>query len=170
MSRAVTFLLVAHNPDPTIPLTTIKGVTKSLDDWMTMFHLCLIVLPGRPEASIHLPVAKRILDVFRGADCRTAYLVTGNERSATRVLGAEAEEHLVFCDPESAFVSSLGLTRLPAFVHLNLDTTLVAAAEGWNPREWNAVATGLATAMAWTKPAIPSAKDPAPSEGWAAVA
>lgn len=168
MSRALTLSPVAHNPDPTIPLTTIKGVTKSLDDWTTTFHLCLIVLPGRPEASIHVPVAKRILDVFSGADCRTAYLIAGNERSATRVLGEESAERLVFCDPESALVRSLGLTRLPAFVHLNVDTTLVAAAEGWDPKEWNAVASGLATSMRWTKPAIPSAHDPAPSEGWAA--
>ena len=30
------------NPDPNLKLTSTKGVTRTLDDWSTMFHLCLV--------------------------------------------------------------------------------------------------------------------------------
>ena len=40
---------------------------------------------------------------------------------------------MTFVDPDAELVTSLGLTHLPAFVHLRQDTTLVAAAEGWDP-------------------------------------
>jgi hypothetical protein len=36
----------------------------------------------------------------------------------------------VLTDPDGSFVRSLGLTHLPALVHLRQDTTLVDAAEG----------------------------------------
>ena len=41
---------MAQDPDPTIELTTARGVTRTLDDWTTSFHLAVTVLPGRPEA------------------------------------------------------------------------------------------------------------------------
>ena len=49
------------------------------------------------------------------------------------MLGDAADEALVFVDPDRTLIESLGLERLPAFVHLRQDTTLVAAAEGWDP-------------------------------------
>src|SRR5215211_4541074 len=70
---------VAQNPDPTIKLTTTKGVSRTLDDWSTMFHLCLVILPPRPEAAVFVPIARRIFNVFGDADCRTAFCVVGNE-------------------------------------------------------------------------------------------
>ena len=35
---------MAKNPDPNLKLTSTKGVTRTLDDWSTMFHLCLVIL------------------------------------------------------------------------------------------------------------------------------
>ena len=125
---------MAKNPDPSLKLTSLKGVTRTLDDWSTMFHLTLVILPARPEASAWLPVACRIFRTFRDADCRTAYCVPGSPEVARRVLADAADEALVFVDPDRALVQSLGLERLPAFVHLRQDTTLVASAEGWDPR------------------------------------
>ena len=49
--------------------------------------------------------------------------------------------------------TSLGLERLPAFVHLRQDTSLVAAAQGWSPTEWQKVADELAKHQHWTSPA-----------------
>lgn len=157
---------MANNPDPTIELTTIGGETRSLDDWTTTFHLCLVVLPGRPEASAYVPMAERIFDVFSGADCRTAYLVVGNDRAATRVLGEAGEQRLVYCDPDGLLTKSLGFNLLPALVHLRQDTSLAGLAEGWQPKEWNAVTSQLAKAMAWTKPMLPGPHDPPPFDGW----
>ena len=158
---------MAQNPDPFIELTNLKGRTRPLDDWLTTFHLCLVVLPSRPEAQAYVPAAGRALEVFRGADCKTAFLVTGTEHHARRILGADADRFVVFLDPERKFVESLGLSHLPAFVHLRADTTLVDAAEGWDPKAWDRVAEGLGKAMAWSRPTYPMPGDPPPFEGWA---
>jgi hypothetical protein len=159
---------VAKDPDPTLELTSIKGVTRTLDDWSTMFHLCLVVLPDRPEASAWVPVARRVFRTFADADCHAAYCVTGTENIARRILGDAEQEAVVFVDPDRSFVRSLGLERLPAFVHLRQDTTLVAAAEGWDPREWQRVAREVGKAMAWTVPEVAGPSDPAPTPGWRA--
>jgi hypothetical protein len=157
---------VAGDPDPTIELKTIRGVARTLDDWTTTFHLALTVLPGRPEAAAYARIGRRIADVLGGSDCRPAFLVVGNERTARRVLGAAADEYLSFLDPEGAVVKALGLAKVPALVHVRVDNTLAGAAEGWNPAEWSDVVERLAKEMAWTRPLIPAPGDPAPFGGW----
>lgn len=158
---------MAKNPDPTLKLTSLPGVTRTLDDWLTMFHLCLIVLPDRVEAAAWLPVIRRIFKVFGDADCHTAVCITGNDQIARRILDVASREFLVFVDPDRELVTSLGLAQLPAFVHLRQDTTLVNAAEGWDPHAWQRVADGLALAMAWSAPTVSGPDDPRPTEGWA---
>jgi hypothetical protein len=158
---------LAQNPDPTQKLTSLKGVTRTLDDWTTMFHLCLVVLPDRPEGAQWLPVARRIFQTFGDSDSRMALCVAGSDYVAKRVLGNAADEFLVFVDPDKAFVRGLGLQRLPAFVHLRQDTTLVDAAEGWNASEWQRVARGVGKAMKWSTPQVAGPGDPAPTNGWA---
>jgi hypothetical protein len=157
---------VAQNPDPTIKLTTTKGVTRTLDDWSTMFHLCLVILPPRPEAAVYIPIAERIFKVLGDADCRTAFCVVGNEFIAHGVLGEAEDRYLTFIDPDGTFVKSLGLSHLPAFVHLRQDTSVVAATEGWRASEWQRVAKEVAKAMAWSYPEIERAGDPPPTPGW----
>jgi len=157
---------VAKNPDPNLKLTSTKGVTRTLDDWSTMFHLCLVILPPRPEAAVFIPIAKRIFQVLGDADCRTAFCVVGNEFIARGVLGDAEENYLSFVDPDGEFVASLGLAHLPAFVHLRQNTTLVASAEGWDPRAWQNVAKEVAKAMAWSVPTVAAAGDPPPTPGW----
>ena len=154
------------NPDPNLKLTSTKGVTRTLDDWSTMFHLCLVILPPRPEASVFVPVAERIFRHFGDADCRTAFCVVGNEYIAKGVLGEAEHRYLSFVDENGELASSLGLTHLPAFVHLRQDTSLGSVAEGWDPRQWQAVAKELAKAMAWTAPTVAAAGDPPPTVGW----
>jgi hypothetical protein len=157
---------VPTSPDPTLKVSSLKGVTRALDDWATMFHLCLVILPGRPEASAWIPVARRIFRTFGDADCRTAFCIVGPDAVARRVLGDAADDGLVFVDRDGALVASLGITRLPAFVHLRQDTSLVAAVEGWDPTEWQRLARGLGRAMAWTVPEISGPGDPAPGTDW----
>ena len=158
---------MAKNPDPNLKLTSTKGVTRTLDDWSTMFHLCLVILPPRPEAAVFIPIAKRIFQVFGDADCRTAFCVAGNEFIARGVLGRRRRTTTSASSiPTREFVASLGLTHLPAFVHLRQDTTLVAAAEGWDPHEWQQVAKEVAKSMAWSVPTVAGAGDPPPTPGW----
>ncbi|HLG01470.1 MAG TPA: hypothetical protein VI916_13465 [Acidimicrobiia bacterium] len=158
---------MAKNPDPIIEVTTLQGRTRPLDDWLTISHLCLVALPSRPESQLYVPLGIRALDAFQQADCKTAFLITGSEAQARRLLADDLNRFVVFLDPERTLVESLGLTALPAFVHLRADTTLVDAAEGWDPPAWQRVSAGLAAAMKWSQAVFPLAGDPPPHPGWA---
>jgi hypothetical protein len=149
-----------------LELTTSRGVTRTLDDWSTMFQLCCVVLPGRHEAAAWIPVARKIFATFGDSDCTCAYVVTGPAEVARRLLGPAEREEMTFVDPDHALVTSLGLERLPAFVHLRQDTTVVAAAEGWDPRDWQRVAKEVAKAMQWTTPELTGRGLPPTTEGW----
>jgi hypothetical protein len=155
---------VPKNPDPALVLTTITGTSHTLDDWVTVFHLVLVCLPGRPEAAPYAAPGRELLRVFRGADCRTGFLVQGSLRQAQRVIGPAIDDSLVFLDDEGEFVKSAGLARLPALVDIGLDGSIVSAVEGWDPSEWTVAAKELAKTMSWSYPVFAS---PSRFEGWA---
>jgi hypothetical protein len=87
---------------------------------------------------------------------------------AQRILGDEEARTTTFVDPDRALVGSLGLAHLPALVYLRQDTTVGAAAEGWDPAAWQQVAKEVARAMKWSVPEVapPGAAAPAPTAGW----
>jgi hypothetical protein len=62
-------------------------------------------------------------------------------------------------------VRSLGLERLPALVHVNMDHQVEGKAEGWQPDDWREVTDHLAKVMSWSRPTIPEPGDPVPYEG-----
>jgi hypothetical protein len=158
---------VAQNPDPQLVITSLTGVTRTLDDWATVFNLAMIVLPDRPEGNAFVPVIERIFATFGDSDARTVVCVPSTAAIARRMLGDRvAEQWLVFLDPDKALVSSLGLERLPAFVYLRQDTSLVAAAQGWSPTEWQKVADDVAKHQNWTSPVVTGKGDPPPGPGW----
>jgi hypothetical protein len=162
---------VAQNPDPNLSLTSITGVTRTLDDWLTVFHLAAVMVPPRLEAKAFNPVIERIFATLGDADVRATIWVAGPESMARKILGDLADRYLVLCDPDQGLATSLGLERLPAFVHLRQDTTLVAAAQGWSPSEWQKVADGIAKAQHWTSPVLSGIKRcPPATPGWALTA
>lgn len=159
---------MAQNPDPSLPVTSLKGATRALDDWTTMFHLVAVVLPDRPEGAGWITVADQISSVIGDADCRVVLCVTADPAIGRRVIGDADDRYLVLVDPDRALVKSLGLERLPAIVHLRQDTTLVDSAEGWNPDEWQRVVDGVAAAMKWSVPPLGGPGTPRPTGGWPA--
>jgi hypothetical protein len=165
-----TFAAVATNPDPSLALASSAGVERTIDDWSTMFQLCLVVLPGRAEASAYIPVARRIFATFGDSDLTCAYVVTGAAEVARRILGDQEARELTFVDPDHALVASLGLERLPALVYLRQDTSVGAAAEGWTPTEWQRAVREMAKAMAWTFPEIAGAGGPPRGTDWPVAA
>ena len=160
---------MAKNPDPSLELSTAAGVSRTLDDWTTMFHLCLVILPDRPEAAEWIPVARRIFGVLGDSDARTAYVIPSTPLIAHRILETEADQAMVFVDPDRTLIASLGLEQLPAFVHIRQDTSLGAVAEGWDPDAWQKVAREVSAAMAWSVPDVapPGVRVPAKTTGWA---
>lgn len=162
---------MALTPSPDILLTSLDGDARPLEEWLTTFHLASVVLdPYTNESAWILRTAARILDAFRGCDARVNFVLTCSRSEARAFLGPVADEFLVYCDPDRVFVKGLGLTQLPAFVFLRSDGTVQAAAEGWNPAEWRAVADAIATATAWSRPNLPVAGDPGPFHGTPALA
>jgi hypothetical protein len=157
---------VAKNPDPLLPLTSYKGVTRTLDDWATVFNIAVIVVPDRPEGAAFVPVIDRIFATFGDSDVRTVVCVPSTKTITKRILGDAVDRWLVWCDTDRAFVESLGLERLPAFLMLRLDTTLVTVAQGWSPTEWQRVANEIAAKEHWTTPLVHGRGDPAPTPGW----
>jgi hypothetical protein len=157
---------MAGNPNPQLPITSYRGVTRTLDDWATVFNLAIVVLPDRPEGAQFVPVIERIFATFGDSDVKTIVCVPSTPSIAKRIVGDAINDWLVWCDADRAFVNSLGLERLPAFVHLRQDTTLVTAAQGWSPSEWQRVADEIATLQHWTSPVVTGRGDPAPTPGW----
>lgn len=160
---------MAKNPDPTLEMSTAAGMTRTIDDWTTMFHLCLVILPDRPEAAQWVPVAQRIFGVLGDSDARTAYVIPSTPAIADRILDGESKRAMVFVDPDRTLINSLGLKHLPALVHIRQDTSIGAVAEGWDPEEWQKVAREVARAMAWSVPEVapPGIDIPAKTLGWA---
>ena len=87
---------MAQNPDPLLPVTSRAGVTRTLDDWATVFNLAIVVLPDRPEASGFVPVIDRIFATLGDADVRTIVCVPSTPGITDRILGDAAERHLVW--------------------------------------------------------------------------
>jgi hypothetical protein len=161
---------VATDPPADLTLAPITGEARSVNEWLTTFQLAVVVLdPFTNESSWLLETAGRVLTHFRGADCRVAFLVTGTADEAREFLGPWADKVLTFADADRAAVKALGLNELPAFLQIRGDRHVVAAAEGWDPPEWRAVANALAKNMSWSAPLIPADGDPSPYAGSAAL-
>jgi hypothetical protein len=160
---------VATDPPGDLVLTPVHGEARPLAGWLLTFHLAIVVLdPFTRESSWLLETAGRILENFRGADCRVCFLLTSTADEARQFLGPWADRLLVFADPDRTAVTAMGLNELPAFVHIRMDGSIAGAAEGWDPEAWREVAGGLAAAMSWIAPTIPAADDPLPFAGSAA--
>ena len=149
-----------------LEIGTISGDSFPLREWVTTFHLVVVVIdPYTDESSWLLDTASRVLSVFRGADCRVAWLVTAGADDAKTFLGPYAKDLLTLLDPDKALVKALGLERLPALVHIRQDCSVAGAAEGWKPSEWQTVTDQLGDVMSWSKPRLPAVGDPSPFVG-----
>jgi hypothetical protein len=152
-------------------LTPVQGEGRTLEQWLTTFHLASVVLdPYTNESAWILDTAARILRDFAGAAVRVNWVVTGSDDDAKAFLGPLADEFLTFADPDRVFVKALGLDRLPAFVFLRVDGQVVAAAEGWSAKEWREVSDAIAHLVAWTRAVIPAPGDPQAYAGTPALA
>jgi hypothetical protein len=152
---------VTTSAPPELELAPLGGEARPLAEWVTNFHLALVVLdPYTNESAWLLETAGRILWTFSQADCRVAFAVTAKAEDARRFLGPWVDEVLVYADPDRELVKALEIDALPAFVHIRTDLSVASKAEGWDPLEWRAAATDLGREMSWTPPNIPAPGDP----------
>lgn len=157
---------VATDPPGDLELTPVDGEARTLAEWLTTFHLAVVVLdPYTHESSWLLETGGRILENFVGADCRAAFVVTADADDARRFMGPWIDRVLTYADADRDLAKALGLNELPAFVYIRQDLQVVASAEGWDPTEWREVATKLADDTSWSRPLIPAHGDPQPFAG-----
>jgi hypothetical protein len=149
-----------------LSVTALGGEPRTLEEWVTTFHLVLVVIdPYTDQSAWILETASRILDNFREADCRVGWLVGADADDARAFLGPFADRTLTLVDPDRALIRGLGLERLPALVHILQDLAVAGAAEGWHPAEWQSITENLGRIMSWSRPVIPALGDPSPFEG-----
>lgn len=157
---------MASAPPLDLDLAPLNGEPRSVEAWLTTFHLVFVALdPFTYESAWLLPTAARILTGFQEADCRTAWLVAGTPDECRQFLGPLAREILTFSDPDRTAIKGFGLERLPALVHVGTDGSIIGSAEGWDPTEWRPVVNRLAKIMAWSAPKVPGPGDPGPYPG-----
>ncbi len=157
---------MATNPPPDLVLTPVTGRARTVREWLTTFHLLFVAVdPNSVRSKWIVPTAARVLSEYEQADCRVAWLVTGDATDARRLLGRWASEIMTFVDPELNAVKAFGLQTLPAVVHLGMDLTVVNAVEGWEPGSWRALTNELSRRMSWSRPHIPAPGDPGPFAG-----
>jgi hypothetical protein len=153
-----------------LTLTPLKGDAKTLQQWLTTFHLSSVVLdPFTNESSWILETAVRILRQFSGAAVRINFIITCDASDARAFLGPYADEFLVFCDPDRVAVKALGLSELPAFALIKSDGSVPIAAQGWTSADWKEVAAAVADITSWSRPTIPAPGDPGSFRGTPAL-
>lgn len=142
-------------------LTAIGGEARPISEWTTTFQLLTVVLdPYTKESAWLLETAGRILEHFRGADVRTAWVITADEHDARKFLGPWAERLLTFADPKHQLVKALELESLPALAYIRQDLAIVGTAQGWDPEEWEQLCALAAKVNSWSFPKLPGNGDP----------
>jgi len=158
----------------TVDLTIedLSGYEASIKDRLVMFNLLLVAIdPHTHQSGWILPTAARLFGHYQEADIRCAFLVAGDAAGARSYLGPYADDFLVLLDEERALIKALDLQYLPALVHVRQDGSVAASAEGWSPENWTTVLNGVEETMAWySRPLLPSTRDPGPFAGTPALA
>ncbi len=153
-------------PSLDLELAPLDGEARPLDDWLTTFPLLPVVLdPYTHESAWVLDTARRVLQMFNGADCRPCWIVTSDADDARRFLGPYADELLTFADPGAKVAAGLGIERAPAILLVRQDGAVTTKAEGWDPDEWREVTESVVELTRWSRPTIPEAGDPVPFAG-----
>ena len=79
---------MASDPSLELTLTPIQGEGRTLEQWLTTFHLVSVVIdPYTNESAWILDTAARIMRSFTGAAVRVNWVVAGTDEDARAFLG-----------------------------------------------------------------------------------
>ena len=152
-------------------LTPLGGEARPLEEWLTTFHLASVVLdPYTNESSWILKTAARILEGCAAPTCGSTSSSPADGRRRPAFLGPLADEFLVFCDPDRAFVKALGLaTAAGVRLHPRRRHACRPPPRAGRPTAWRAVADAIADDDGVVGADIPVAGDPGPFHGTPAL-
>ena len=145
-------LCMASTTNPTLQITSLNGISHTLDDLTTMFTGVWVVLPPRGEAKEYENVIQQIFKTYGDSDARCAILIPGDIRSANLVKDSLDINVQYFSDVDFKVCDALGVTSLPALVHVRQDTSVANIVNGFDIEEWNNVCKNISTKLRWTKP------------------
>ena len=106
---ALAFAAVAQNPNPLLPITSYKGVTRTLDDWATVFNIALIVASRSARGRrCSCPSSTGSSRTFGDSDVRTVVCVPSTKAITKRILGDAVEPvaHVVRPRPRALVTAS----------------------------------------------------------------
>lgn len=153
-----------------LSLAAIDGQTRPIDEWLITFQLLGVVLdPFTYESSWILETAGRLLENYRGASVRTAFILTCTAEEAREFLGPWVDRMIVYVDPDRTFVKACELEQLPALVHVRQNREIGGAAQGWDPAQWRQVTNEVSNERRWSKPTYGAPSDPKPYPGTPAL-
>lgn len=149
----------------TVRLRNRAGQVRTVDEFTTLFDLCLVVVDGLApdDLCVLRPVVERVHRTLGDADCTFGLLVVGADADrALDVAGPLARAMSVFADPDGSAVAALGIRGAPALVWIDTQPAVRAVVDGWDGYAWRGVLAELARKLAWTKPLVPAPGDPQP--------
>jgi hypothetical protein len=138
--------------NPTLQITSLNGISHSLDDLTTMFTQVWVVLPPRAEAKEFEKIINSIFKTYGDSDARCAILIPGDIRSARLVEGSIDINAQYFTDEDFKICDALGITSLPALIHIRQDTSVANIANGFDINAWNNTCKEISKALRWTTP------------------
>ena len=130
-------------PTPLVTSTSRRSTASRArsTSWLTTFHLAVVILdPYTYESAWLLETAGRILDNFRGADCRIAFVVTADADDAREFLGPWARRSSPSPTPTATWSRRSGSTSCRRSSTCARTARSPRVAEGWDPPEWQHVA------------------------------
>ena len=149
---------MASNPSLGLTLTPVQGEGRTLEQWLTTFHLVSVVVdPYTNESAWILDTAARIMRNFADAAVRVNWVVAGTDEDASELPRPAGRGVPDLRRPRAAYVKALGLERLPAFVFLRVDGVVAVPPRAGTPLEWRQVAEAVAATTAWTAGGHPGA-------------
>ncbi len=140
--------------NPTLEITSLNGTTRTLDDLTTMFTQVWIALPARGEAKEYEGVISSIFKTFGDSDARCAILIPGDIRGAELVKESMNINFQYFVDPDFEVCKALGITSLPAIVHVRQDTSVANIVNGFDVNKWHEVSKKIGKVLRWTTPSF----------------
>mgnify|MGYP003403104484 CR=1 FL=1 len=143
--------------DLNLKLTDINGKSQTLANLTMLFEPGFIFVPAGRDLGDFMPVVNEVYKTLGSASLVCSIVVT-LPIEQTKEVTAQFKEDLhdikIFVDPKGELAQSLGVTKLPSFVHLGINGIEVSKVQGWSIQSWQTALDKSAKYLKWTSPQL----------------